>query len=470
MSTATIRHTTWAGASAPQRQIRLKTRSYWRPCPETPFLAAELALLAPPLLDALRGEGTWSWVVALAASIFSFHVNGLNQSIVSSSRRSFLFDIAKSVLLAMLVAGPLFFFFPGIFPGAGVLLAGTLVPVALVVLMRPVFQYLAARHKLGEGILIIGSGDGALELHRALGDQPGGWQGNGNRTATLLQFPQTPADRGLVDCEQLIRMTEQNGVTRVVIAEQDPMRRAELSAALLDCRMRGLRVSDAIDFYEELSGTIWVQGLYPQWLVYTAGFNRSKLVIHLKRFADLMFALLLAVLASPLLVLSAIAIKLDSRGPILFRQIRVGLDGKTFVVYKFRSMREDAENDTGPVWAQEADSRVTRVGKALRKFRLDEVPQLFNVLRGEMSLVGPRPERPYFVDLLEQEIPFYDLRHTVKPGITGWAQVACPYGASIEDARQKLQYDLYYAKNMSLRLDAVILLKTLRVVLFGKGR
>jgi exopolysaccharide biosynthesis polyprenyl glycosylphosphotransferase len=183
-----------------------------------------------------------------------------------------------------------------------------------------------------------------------------------------------------------------------------------------------------------------------------------------------MFGLLLAVLASPLLVLSAIAIKLDSRGPILFRQIRVGLEGKTFVVYKFRSMREDAENDTGPVWAQEADTRVTRVGRVLRKVRLDELPQLFNVLRGEMSLVGPRPERPYFVDLLEQEIPFYDLRHSVKPGITGWAQVCCPYGASIEDAHQKLQYDLYYAKNMSLRLDAVILLKTLRVVLFGKGR
>lgn len=456
MSTATIRHTTWAGVSAPQRQFRLKAQSYWRPCPEKPFLAAELALLAPPLLDALRGEGSWAWVVVIAACIFSFHVNGLNQSIVSSSLRSFLFDIGKSVLLAMPVAALLFFLFPVLFPGAAALLAGALVPVSMVVLMRPLFRYLAARHKLGEGILIIGTGDGASELHRALG--------NGNRTASLLQFPQT------VDCEQLVRMTEQDDVTRVVIAEQDPVRRAELSAALLDCRVRGLRVSDAIDFYEELSGTIWVQGLYPQWLVYTGGFNRSTSAVRLKRFADVMFALLLTVMASPLLVLAAIAIKLDSRGAVLFRQIRVGLDGKTFVVYKFRSMREGAEDDTGPVWAQEADSRVTRVGRVLRKVRLDELPQVFNVLRGDMSLVGPRPERPYFVDLLEQEIPFYDLRHSVKPGITGWAQVARPYGASIEAAREKLQYDLYYAKNMSLRLDAVILLKTLRVVLFGKGR
>ena len=456
MSTATIRHTTWAGASTPQRQLRLKARSYWRPCPEKPFLAAELALLTPPLLDALRGEGGWGWMVVIAACILSFHVNGLNQSIVSSSRRTFLFDISKSVLLAMLVAALVFLPFPALFPGAGAHLAAALLPVSVIVLLRPVFRSLAARHKLGEGILIIGTGDGASELHRALG--------NGDRTASLLQFPQT------VHCEQLVRMTEQDGVTRVVIAEQDPVRRAELSAALLDCRVRGLRVSDAIDFYEELSGTIWVQGLYPQWLVYTGGFNRSRSAVRLKRLADVMLALLLVLLGSPLLVLAAIAIKLDSRGPLLFRQIRVGLDGKTFVVCKFRSMREDAEDDTGPVWAQEADSRVTRVGRALRKFRLDELPQVFNVLRGEMSLVGPRPERPYFVDVLEQEIPFYDLRHSVKPGITGWAQVSCPYGASIDAAREKLQYDLYYAKNMSLRLDALILLKTLRVVLFGKGR
>jgi sugar transferase (PEP-CTERM system associated) len=470
MSTATIRHTTWAGASAPQRQFRLRARPYWRPRPEKPFLAAELALLAAPLLYALRGEGSWGWAVVIASCIFSFHVNGLNQSIVSSSRRTFVFDLGKSVLLAMLVAAPLFFLLPGLFPGAEALLAGTLVPVSMVVLLRSLFRSLAARHKLGEGILIIGTGDGAAELHRALGSQPDSWQGNGNRTGTLLQFPQTPAERGLVDCDQLVRMTEQNGVKRVVIAEQDPMRRAELSAALLDCRVRGLRVSDAIDFYEELSGTIWVQGLYPQWLVYTGGFNRSKSVVRLKRCADVVFALLLTVLASPLLVLAAIAIKLDSRGPVLFRQIRVGRDGRTFVVYKFRSMCEDAENETGPMWAQEADCRVTRVGKVLRKIRLDELPQVFNVLRGEMSLVGPRPERPYFVDLLEREIPFYDLRHSVKPGITGWAQVSYPYGASVEAAREKLQYDLYYAKNMSLRLDALILLKTLRVVLFGKGR
>lgn len=413
-------------------------------------------MLAPPLLDALRGEGSWGWPVVVAACIFSFHVNGLNQSIVSSSLRSFVFDVGKSVLLALPGAALLFFLFPALFPGAGALLPGALLPASAVVLLRPLFRYLAARHKLGEGILIVGTGDGASGLHRALG--------NGNRTASLLQFPQT------VDGEQLARMTAQNRISRVVIAEQDPVRRAELSDALLDCRVRGLRVSDAIDFYEELSGTIWVQGLYPQWLVYTGGFNRSRSSVRLKRFADVTLALLLTLLASPLLVLAAIAIKLDSRGPLLFRQIRVGLDGKTFVVFKFRSMREDAENETGPVWAQEADCRVTRVGRALRKFRLDELPQFFNVLRGEMSLVGPRPERPYFVDLLEQEIPFYDLRHSVKPGITGWAQVSCPYGASMEAAREKLQYDLYYAKNMSLRLDAVILLKTLRVVLFGKGR
>jgi lipopolysaccharide/colanic/teichoic acid biosynthesis glycosyltransferase len=164
------------------------------------------------------------------------------------------------------------------------------------------------------------------------------------------------------------------------------------------------------------------------------------------------------------------AIKLDSPGPVLFRQIRVGLHGETFVIYKFRSMRQDAELETGPVWTGERDERVTRVGRLLRKFRLDEILQAINVLHGEMSLVGPRPERPYFVDRLEQQIPFYNLRHYVKPGITGWAQIMYRYGASVEDAHEKLQYDLYYAKHKSLGFDAGILLKTIRIVLFGRGR
>jgi len=185
---------------------------------------------------------------------------------------------------------------------------------------------------------------------------------------------------------------------------------------------------------------------------------------------DLIFAVLLLVLTAPLMVIVAIAIRLDSRGPVLFRQVRVGQDGKTFVIYKFRSMREDAEFKSGPAWATERDERITRVGRFLRKFRLDELPQAINVLRGEMSVVGPRPERPYFVDRLIEEIPFYDIRHYAKPGITGWAQVMYAYGASVEDAHQKLQYDIHYVKHRSMVCDLMILCRTVKIVLFGRGR
>jgi exopolysaccharide biosynthesis polyprenyl glycosylphosphotransferase len=210
--------------------------------------------------------------------------------------------------------------------------------------------------------------------------------------------------------------------------------------------------------------------LNPEWFVYTDGFNHSKAGTGLKRLFDVTLALLLILPAAPILAIIAIAIKLDSPGPILFRQIRVGLHGVPFVIYKFRSMRQDAERETGPVWTGERDERVTRVGRLLRKFRLDEILQAVNVLRGEMSLVGPRPERPYFVDQLKLQIPFYGLRHYVKPGITGWAQVMYPYGASVEDAHEKLQYDLYYAKHKSLGFEAGILLRTIKIVLFGRGR
>jgi len=205
-------------------------------------------------------------------------------------------------------------------------------------------------------------------------------------------------------------------------------------------------------------------------MIYSQGFRPPAMYRYIKGAADRLGALLLLALTWPALLAIALAVKLESRGPVLFRQLRTGQHGKNFVLYKFRSMGADAESGEGPKWAAQADSRVTAIGRWLRKFRLDELPQAFNVLRGDMSLVGPRPERPYFVSMLRQRIPFYDLRLYVKPGITGWAQVYYPYGASVEDAYEKLQYDLYYTKHVSLMLDLRILLSTLRVVFFGRGR
>jgi sugar transferase (PEP-CTERM system associated) len=238
---------------------------------------------------------------------------------------------------------------------------------------------------------------------------------------------------------------------------------------ILECRFNGIRIEEWPTFYEKLTGKIFVNNLRPSWLIFAHGSVTTRLTETIKRFLDITFSAVGLILSAPLMIMTAICIKIDSSGPVLFRQERVGKHGKVYTLYKFRSMRVDAERATGPVWASEKDPRVTRVGKIIRKIRLDETPQMFNVLVGNMSFIGPRPERPIFVNQLKEQIPFYGLRFSVKPGITGWAQVQYQYGSSVEDAMEKLQYDLYYVKNFSVFLDVLILLNTIRVVLFNKG-
>jgi sugar transferase (PEP-CTERM system associated) len=238
---------------------------------------------------------------------------------------------------------------------------------------------------------------------------------------------------------------------------------------ILECRFRGVRVEEWTTFYEKLTGTIFVSTLRPSWLIFSAGTVTTRLTETVQRVLDITFAIAGLLLSAPLMLCAMACIKLDSKGPLLFRQERVGKHGKVFTLYKFRSMQVDAERLTGPVWACERDPRVTRVGWILRKIRLDETPQLFNVLVGKMSFIGPRPERPIFVSRLKEQLPFYALRFSVKPGITGWAQVKYPYGSTVADALEKLQYDLYYVKNFSVFLDLIILFNTIRVILFGRG-
>jgi exopolysaccharide biosynthesis polyprenyl glycosylphosphotransferase len=218
-----------------------------------------------------------------------------------------------------------------------------------------------------------------------------------------------------------------------------------------------------------LTGRVWLSTVQPSWFVFSTGFRRSWLTAFLKRAFDLVFGLVGLILSAPVMALVAIAVRLDSPGPILYRQVRVGLGGRCFELLKFRSMREDAEDGNGAQWAQEDDPRITRLGRFLRKFRFDELPQYINVIRGEMSFVGPRPERPVFVEMLRAQIPYYDERHSVRPGITGWAQVEYGYGASVEDAYRKLEYELFYLKNMSILFDCAIALQTIRIVLLGRG-
>lgn len=238
---------------------------------------------------------------------------------------------------------------------------------------------------------------------------------------------------------------------------------------LLDCKLQGIKVVDLASHFEQTLGQIRLDSLYAGWLIFGDGFRQGSIRSGVKRLFDIVCASILILISLPIMAIAAVFIVLEDGFPLIYRQERVGLNGRLFNVIKFRSMRRDAEKDGKPVWARAKDNRVTRVGQIIRKLRIDELPQLFSVLKGDMSLVGPRPERPFFVDQLTKEIPFYAVRHSVKPGVTGWAQVRYHYGATVEDSAEKLQYDLYYVKNHSLFLDLVILFETVGVVLTGKG-
>jgi len=269
------------------------------------------------------------------------------------------------------------------------------------------------------------------------------------------------------DYSQIFSICQEREVDRIIVALDERRGKFPLEQ-LLFCRLKGIRIDDGVAFTEELTGKLSLENIHPSSLIFSEGFKRSSIFKSLKRALDIIVSLLSLMLFTPLILIILLAIRMDSKGPVFYRQERVGEDEKKFNLLKFRSMNVDAE-ENGPVWAKVDDERVTRVGQIIRKLRFDEIPQMFNVLKGEMSFIGPRPERPFFVDSLKNEIPFYSERHVVKPGITGWAQISYQYGASKEDALEKLKYDLYYIKHMSLILDLTILYETIKIVFWGKG-
>ncbi|MBI3894988.1 MAG: TIGR03013 family PEP-CTERM/XrtA system glycosyltransferase [Acidobacteria bacterium] len=455
---------------------------YWIARPKAFIMASHCMLMVALLSPSLWGSQAHSLSVVLQNNLglilllvalpMCFYFNGSATLILNPNFRLFLIRTASSVVIGLLLILPLFLTFPNLFPGYG--LAGVAVIFSTLLLfgLRSLLHWLIERRKFGEGLLILGSGDLAKKFYDELVNGKNHLVKDPPHTISIFPINslEGPDSGEVINYDELREITRRDRISRIVVAEANAQNSEGLAVALLDCKLRGLEVEQAIESYEQLNGKIWLEALRPEWLVYSDGFNPPKYYLPLKRFFETFCSLLLVVLAAPLFALIAILIKLDSKGPVLFRQVRVGLHGRDFVLLKFRTMRQDAEQETGPVWACEQDKRVTRVGKFLRQYRLDELPQAFNVLRGEMSLVGPRPERPYFVELLRQRVPYYRLRHYVKPGITGWAQVLYPYGASVEDAYEKLQYDLYYAKHMSLGFDLRILLNTVRIVLFGRGR
>lgn len=285
------------------------------------------------------------------------------------------------------------------------------------------------------------------------------------RTEKRLDEPSNPMIIG--DYSQIFHICQKGEVDRIIVALDERRGKFPLEQ-LLFCRLKGIPVDDGVAFTEQLAGKLSVENLHPSFLIFSDGFKRSAIFKKVKRVFDILASILTLIILSPIGILVALAIKMDSPGPIFYSQERVGEDGKIFKLLKFRSMFVSAEED-GPVWAKIGDERITRTGRIIRKLRLDEIPQVFNVLKGEMSFVGPRPERPFFVELLKEEIPFYSERHVIKPGITGWAQIRYSYGASKEDALQKLKYDLYYIKHMSLILDLIIIFETIKIVFLGKG-
>lgn len=377
----------------------------------------------------------------------------------------------QSSFAALLVLLLVFYVVPGFMVGRGVLALFLIVAFVALVFSRALYAWIGGDESLAAKVLILGTGSTAQKIAReVVRRRPWGLRIAGFLAEDPAEVGRTiisPSVMGTVD--ELLDLVRHVHAQSVVVALDD--RRGSLPTdALLRCRMDGVRVEEGASVLERLTGRIHTKYLRPSQLVFSAGFRDSRIVRRFKLGSDFVGAVVLSVPLLPLMLLVAAAVKLTSRGPAIFRQERVGWKGRTFDVLKFRTMREDAEAGSGPVWASgESDPRITPLGRFLRKSRLDELPQILNVLRGEMSFVGPRPERPQFVDALRQVIPFYDARHTVRPGITGWAQIRCGYGSSIEDSELKLQYDLYYIKHLSLALDMSILIDTLKVMVVGRG-
>lgn len=355
------------------------------------------------------------------------------------------------------------YFFPYVLPGNNASLIALVLLTMGLVGWRAAYGWLVQQPFMQEKVYILGTGERAQRLvlglrkRKELGIDVIGWSGNVEGALTRESV-----------AAHLMEMAGAHDVHRVIVAMPD--RRGTFPVQeLLQLRLNGVRIEEATSWLEKISGRIEVEQLYPSWLIFADGFRFSTSFNLMRRALSTLMAFTLLVVVLPLLPFVILAIKLDSKGPVLYRQKRVGRASHNFYCYKFRTMRQDAEADTGPTWAGDDDPRITRVGKFLRASRIDEIPQLWCVFKGDMAFVGPRPERPEFVEWLSKEIPYYGVRHAVRPGITGWAQVRYKYGNTVEDAKEKLQYDLFYIKNASLGLDILIMFQTIKIVLLGRG-
>lgn len=375
--------------------------------------------------------------------------------------------LAQAYGIGCIILAVIYYFAPLVMISTRVFWSGYLVTAIVLIVYRFYYYRVLLQRLFAEEVVIIGTGDLANDIAREV-------EGRHDSAYKVIAFvgsdpPEFNPHRAPVfgSFELAHSVLSEKKIERIIVAPDD--RRGSTPVRfLLQYKMQGVAIEQGVSFYERMTGKILVERVDPSWIIFSDGFVLGRFKYLVKRLLDISLAGVLFVFTLPLMLVSAVVIKLESHGPVLYRQERVGQDGRLFKVIKFRSMRQDAEKN-GAVWAKEKDDRVTRFGSFIRKVRIDELPQLWNVLKGEMSMVGPRPERPVFVEELVKDIPYYNIRHGVKPGVTGWAQVRYPYGASKEDALRKLEFDLYYIKNISLALDLVVIFHTVKTVLFGRG-
>ena len=458
-------------------------RPTWR---SSVLVAGESALIFGAIAAAAYvrlGSGAWILLAETSGLLRVLLVLGVCQTALHyadlydvrfvADTRDLMVRLLQAVGVSSIILAVIYFWFPNAIIGRGVFLFASIFIVIGVVAWRLVFSWVSRRAAPRERLLLVGTGSGAVELARELHERQqelgveivGFVDPDPSRVGAAVI---NPGVVGVID--DITSLVSAMSVDRVVVSLSDARGKLPMDR-LLDMRMRsGVSFDHLTDVYEQYTGKIAVENLRPSWLIFSSGFRKTQVLLAAKRTFDIACALVGFVIGLPVMAVVALAVRLSSPGAVLYQQERIGLGGRVFRIHKFRSMRADAEAATGPVWSAGAsDARITRVGRFLRMTRLDELPQLWNVLRGDMSIVGPRPERPSFVSQLTETIPFYGQRHVVKPGLTGWAQVRYTYGATVEDAIEKLQYDLYYIKNLSLTLDLVIVIETLKIVILRRG-
>ena len=384
--------------------------------------------------------------------------------------RALLHRLGLSFGLGLVAMSLLFYFFPALLVGRGAFLLSFGLALLGILLSRALFLRWARIGALKTRTLVIGTGSRAAHIEALLSQR-----GHASNTQVVGYLPMGGSHHfvdyaRILDTEEpLHELARRLQISEIIIAIRDRRGGGMPVQDLLKCKLLGIRILELSNFFERENGHLQLDSMNASWMILAEGFHQGMMRDTVKRLFDLLVSAALLAVSLPIMALAALLIKLESPGPVLYRQERVGQGCRNFTILKFRSMCVDAEKDGKPRWAGQNDSRVTLTGRFIRRTRIDELPQIFNVFFGDMSFVGPRPERPYFVQDLTQKIPYYGVRHTVKPGITGWAQVRYPYGATDEDAMHKLQYDLYYVKNHSLFLDLMILFQTAQVVLWGKG-